>query len=68
MEYLNKFLIEHDAVLIWVTASEKHCMRSFLGTHDLGYAEHSRAHALIDNRIKNSKPISQRIKPANELE
>ncbi|HEX8000860.1 MAG TPA: hypothetical protein VF528_20935 [Pyrinomonadaceae bacterium] len=65
VEYLNQFLAEHDAVLIWGAASEKHCMRGFLGTHNLGYSEYSRAHALIDGRLKTSKSISQRLKPVD---
>jgi hypothetical protein len=65
MEYLNQFLADQDALLIWATASEKHCMYGFFGTHNLGYSEYSRAHGLVDGRLKNSKPISQRIKPAD---
>jgi len=62
-EYLLAFLEKNDWVLAWTVLAEKQCIRGVPAFHDLGYAERSRAHMLMDGEIKSAKGITNRVKP-----
>ena len=62
LKHLAEFLEKNNLVLAWTILAEKRCIDGFT-TQDLGYAEHSRAHMLIDGKIKSSKGITHRVRP-----
>ena len=62
IEYLSNFLEKNDLVLMWTILAEKQCVHGFT-SHNLGYAEHSRAHLFAGGEIKSSRGITNRVKP-----
>lgn len=64
-DFLKGFLKERGLTLLWAVRSEKYHFERFLGSNYLGYTEYTRAHLFANDKIKNSDPLIERLRPVH---